>query len=143
MSICCKNILSKLKLKCNIVIYDKSTLYNLNIDGRDKMIHVVDAPTGQGKTNAAINYINSHEGRYLFVTPYLTELDRVKKACADKKFYEPKAIYAEDTQVSTKKNGIKKLFEEGKNIVTTHALFQLFDREMIKFCKQYEYLPDR
>ena len=43
------------------------------------MIHVVDAPTGQGKTNAAINYINSHDERYLFVTPYKTELERIIK----------------------------------------------------------------
>lgn len=132
--------LLKLKLNCILIMYGITTLYELNIDWRERMIHVVDAPTGQGKTNAAINYINSHEGRYLFVTPYLTELERIKKACADKKFYEPKAIYVEDTQVSTKKNGIKKLFSEGKNIVTTHALFQLFDKEMIKFCKQYGYI---
>ena len=91
------------------------------------MVHIVDAPTGQGKTNAAINYINSHEGRYLFVTPYKTELARVMKACHSKDFCEPEAIYSEKTKVVAKRNGIKKLFRAKRNIVTTHALFKLFD----------------
>ena len=103
------------------------------------MIHVVDAPTGQGKTNAAINYINVHDGRYLFVTPYKTELVRIKESCSAKEFYEPEAEYTKSTKVMTKKNGIKKLFKEKKNIVTTHALFKLFDKEMIEFCKNYDY----
>lgn len=103
------------------------------------MVHIVDAPTGQGKTNAAINYINSHEGRYLFVTPYKTELARVMKACHSKDFCEPEAIYSEKTKVVAKRNGIKKLFRAKRNIVTTHALFKLFDNDMIEFCKQYNY----
>lgn len=103
------------------------------------MIHVVDAPTGQGKTNAAINYINSHDERYLFVTPYKTELERIIKSCQGRKFCEPEAIYSKTTRVVAKKNGIKKLFKSGRNIVTTHALFRLFDSEMIEFCRQYNY----
>ncbi len=103
------------------------------------MVHIVDAPTGQGKTNAAINYINSHNGRYLFVTPYKTELSRIREACPEKDFHEPEAIYTSNTRVVTKKNGIKQLFKKGYNIVTTHALFRLFDNEMIAFCKQYGY----
>lgn len=103
------------------------------------MIHVIDAPTGQGKTNAAINYINSHEGRYLYVTPYITEIKRIIKACSRKEFSEPEIIYDKKTRVSTKKNGIKKLFRRKANIVTTHSMFHLFDNEMIEFCKQYGY----
>lgn len=114
--------------------------FNKNTKKEVKMIHVIDAPTGQGKTNAAINYINNHEGRYLFVTPYITELERVIKACSEKRFYQPKVIYAEENKVSTKKNGIRELFKAGVNIVTTHAMFQLFDSEMIEFCKQYGYI---
>jgi len=103
------------------------------------MIHIVDAPTGQGKTNAAINYINSNDGRFLFVTPYKTELERVIDACPDKKFCEPEALYSSNTRVVTKKNGIKKLFKNKRNIVTTHALFRLFDYDLIDYCKQYGY----
>lgn len=103
------------------------------------MIHIVDAPTGQGKTNAAINYMNSHDERFLFVTPYKTELQRIIDSCPDKKFCQPKAIYESNTKVVNKKNGIKKLFRARKNIVTTHALFRLFDNEMIEFCKKYGY----
>ena len=100
------------------------------------MIHVVDAPTGQGKTNAAINYMNSHNERFLFVTPYKTELQRIIKSCPEKKFCQPEAEYSKNTKVITKKNGIKRLFKSKRNIVTTHALFRLFDEEMIEFCKR-------
>ena len=103
------------------------------------MIHIVDAPTGQGKTNAAINYMNSHDERFLFVTPYKTELERIIKSCPEKKFCQPEAIYETNSRVVTKKNGIKKLFRSRKNIVTTHALFRLFDNDMIEFCKKYKY----
>lgn len=125
-------------------MYNKRVRYNeTNLTEKRTevgMIHVIDAPTGQGKTNAAINYINSHEGRFLFVTPYITELERVIKACPDKDFCEPKAVYSDDNKVSSKKNGIKKLFKDQRNIVTTHALFQLFDVEMIEYCRQYGYI---
>lgn len=104
------------------------------------MIHVVDAPTGQGKTNAAINYMNSHNERFLFVTPYKTELQRIIKSCPEKKFCQPEAEYFKNTKVITKKNGIKRLFKSKRNIVTTHALFRLFDEEMIEFCKRYNYI---
>lgn len=102
------------------------------------MIHIVDAPTGRGKTNAAINYMNTHDERFLFVTPYIDEQDRIIKDC-EKKFCKPEAIYENKSRVITKKNGIKRLFREKKNIVTTHALFKLFDYEIIDYCKQYNY----
>lgn len=103
------------------------------------MIHIVDAPTGQGKTNAAINYMNKHDEKFLFVTPYKTELQRIIQSCPKKRFCEPEAEYSKSTKVITKKNGIKRLFKAKRNIVTTHALFKLFDREMIEFCREYNY----
>lgn len=89
-------------------------------------VNVVDAPCGQGKTNSAINYINNSDDdeRFLYITPFLTEVERIKKSCIDKKFKEPK-------KYGTKLNGIKYLFNKGDNIVSTHSLFRLFDEEII------------
>jgi len=41
-------------------------------------IKIVDAIMGAGKTSAAINLINNNPDKlFLFVTPYLSEVDRI------------------------------------------------------------------
>lgn len=88
-------------------------------------VNIVDAPCGEGKTQAAINYINeSKDDKFLYITPFLTEVDRIKKSCVNKKFKDPKSF-------GTKMNGIKYLFNKGENIVSTHSLFSQFDEEII------------
>ena len=90
-------------------------------------VNIVDAPCGQGKTLSAINYINNSnddDERFLYITPFLTEVERIKRECINKKFKEPK-------KYGTKINGIKYLFNKGENIVSTHSLFRLFDDEII------------
>ncbi len=50
-------------------------------------VKVVDAICGAGKTTAAINYINhpSNSGeRFMYVTPYLTEVQRIKESTLSK-----------------------------------------------------------
>ena len=46
-------------------------------------VNIVDAIMGTGKTSAAINYINSSDDdiRFLYITPYLSEVDRVINSC--------------------------------------------------------------
>ena len=41
---------------------------------------------GKGKTSAAINFINQadEDEKFLFITPYLTEVKRIKEKCPDK-----------------------------------------------------------
>lgn len=40
------------------------------------------------QTSAAINYINqsADETKFLYITPYLTEVDRIIKSCPQKHF---------------------------------------------------------
>ena len=97
-------------------------------------VRIVDAMMGCGKTSAAINYINStgDEKRFLYITPYLDEVERIKEACPGKKFKEPH-------NVKSKLNSIKYLIGRGDNIVSTHALFQKFDRELIDICRAKNY----
>lgn len=89
---------------------------------------------GAGKTSAAINYINKSkdEEKFLFITPYLTEVERIKCSCPKKNFKEPK-------KYGTKLNGIKYLISRGENIVSTHSLFQSFDKELIDMCRVKNY----
>ena len=58
-------------------------------------INIVDAICGSGKTSAAINYINqsADETKFLYITPYLTEVDRIIKSCPQKHFKQPEAFF--------------------------------------------------
>lgn len=54
-------------------------------------VKIVDAMMGAGKSSAAINYINKSEDdeKFLIITPYLSEVDRYKTECPNKKFKQP------------------------------------------------------
>lgn len=84
-------------------------------------IKVIDSPTGKGKTTALINLINSNnfEGdkRFLVVTPYNTEVNRI---CESTSCISP---------IGKKSEDIKGLLVNGNNICCTHALYNLFDEE--------------
>lgn len=96
-------------------------------------IHIVDAPCGMGKTSAAIHMMDTnHENKYLFITPFLAEVERIKNSCKNKKFFEPQ-------EVNTKLNGIHWLLSREKDIVSTHALFLNFNEYTVDLIKQGEY----
>lgn len=106
----------------------KNDKYNCNIN-------VIDAIMGSGKTSAAINFIKSSDDstHFLYITPYLEEVQRIIAACKEKHFIEPKAIKGR------KMNGLKTLMSKGSNIVSTHSLFKMFDREIIDICRANNY----
>lgn len=97
-------------------------------------INVIDAMCGAGKTSAAINYINQtdEETKIMYITPFRDELYRIIEACPEKKFYTPTG------KVLTP--NLKVLLSKGKNIVTTHQLFKLFDDEIIEMCYSQGYI---
>lgn len=96
-------------------------------------IYVVDQMMGSGKTSAAINYINeTQQKKFIYVTPFLSEVERIKEKCSSKDFYSPEG--------DIKIRALKKLLNQGRNIVTTHALFRLFDDEIITLCKSQSYV---
>jgi len=98
-------------------------------------VNIVDSIMGSGKTSAAINYINNSDTskKFMYVTPYLTEVQRIINSCPSKNFQEPK-------EYGTKIRGIKDLLNKGKNIATTHTLFHLFDQEIIDLCYSQGYI---
>lgn len=92
----------------------------------DYNIKVLDSPMGYGKTTSLINMMNNKQDRaYIFITPFLTEVQRIKNSCPTLNFKEPKTING------SKLNGLKKLITNGDNIVSTHALFNRADKELI------------
>ena len=97
------------------------------------MIHVVDAPCGIGKTSAAIEMMNTEtDARYMFITPFLNEVRRVKESCDRRKFFEPQ-------EMNTKLNGIHWLLSNNKDIASTHALFLNFNQDTVTLIKNGGY----
>ncbi|WP_064199687.1 hypothetical protein [Brevibacillus brevis] len=84
---------------------------------------------GSGKTSAAINLMNQDtEHNYIFITPYLSEVERIKKSCSDRRFFEPK-IKSVNGELHGKFDSLHDLLKWNKNIASTHALFRRSNEE--------------
>lgn len=103
------------------------------------MINVVDARMGTGKTSAAIQYMNDHpEKRYLFITPFLDETQRVCDACSELGFWTPNNIISEYDFKKSKH--LRALVEAGRNVALTHALFKICDDETVRMITDRGYV---
>lgn len=101
-------------------------------------VKIVDSICGSGKTSAIINMINEDKSnnKYIYITPYLSEVDRIKKSCSNKRFFEPKIT----GKGENKSFNFNKLILNGKNIVSTHALFQKCNQDTISLIKSNDYI---
>lgn len=101
-------------------------------------IKIVDSPPGTYKTTWAIEYINSlpEDIKVIYITPFLSEVDRIKESCKGKCFTAPDRRFGE----GTKRGHLLKLIYEEKNIVSTHSLFSNIDDELITALKQSDYI---
>lgn len=88
-----------------------------------KKVKICDSIMGSGKTSYAIQKMNEPGGKYIFITPYLTEIERVKNSVTNRKFYEPN----EKLGKGSKLRHLKKLIEQGRDIASTHSLFGRID----------------
>ncbi len=92
-----------------------------------------------GKTSACINMMNRDtENRYLFVTPFKDETDRIIKACKARGFVKPQ----EQVKWSSYKklDSLNDLLREKKNIATTHALFFNYTEETKQLIRDGDYV---
>jgi len=105
----------------------------------DTNITVIDSIMGSGKTTWMMKKINSHHlrcieaglnglpletQRYIYITPTLSEVDRVTSECASLDFRSPEPIEGR------KLHHLDTLINEGHNICTTHSLFSMLTREI-------------
>ncbi len=101
----------------------------------DLKVKVVDAPCGHGKTQWAIQYMNGcTEKKFIFITPYLDEVARVKRDCPERKFKEP------GDKRGSKAADLKRLLTRGENIASTHALFLNVDDETAELIEMGGYV---
>lgn len=98
-------------------------------------ITVVDSIMGSGKTSWAIDYMNkaNEDKKFIYITPFLTEVQRIKEGVTNRRFEEPQ------NQGNGKFGNLKKLILNECDIVSTHALFQKADEEVIELLKASNY----
>ena len=101
-------------------------------------VKVCDALCGRGKTSSAINMMNSRsDKKYIFITQYLTEVERIKTACASRSFVSPN--YNIRTGL-TKLSDIHDLLRRGENIASTHSLFINYTEETKRLIADQGYI---
>ncbi len=95
-------------------------------------IRIIDARMGRGKTSAAIEYMSQNAGRkrFLYITPFLHEVNRICEACD---FEQP------DSDKVAKLAELKNLMCQRKNIASTHALFYLLDDDALDLVRRHQY----
>lgn len=106
----------------------------MNFDSYD--IKVVDSMANSRRTASIINMINRSrdDKRFIYIASSLAETEIVASRCKEKHFKAPK-----DRGNKTKLDDLKNLMRNGSNIVSTHALFQNIDNELIDICKKEDY----
>lgn len=101
-------------------------------------ITVIDSLMGTGKTSWAIQMMAEAPEiqKFIFITPFLSEVERIKTALPEKNFKEP----TNKNSKGKKLEGLKRLLANGNNIVSTHALFKRCDEEVIDLLNANGYI---
>ena len=103
-------------------------------------VTVIDSIMGSGKTTSLINMMNENtEEKFIYITPYRDEIDRVIDNCPNRYFETPKNFDKINLKTCTKYDDLIKIIEQDINVVSTHALFQTFDENIIKVLKEHRY----
>lgn len=89
---------------------------------------------GSGKTSAAINKMNFETGkRFIFLTQFNDETQRIKKACSARGFVVP------DNYGGSKLRSLHTRLKDGESIATTHALFYYYTEETLDYIRNGNY----
>lgn len=99
-----------------------------------KEVTIVDARMGRGKSTAAIRYMNENKcnKRFLYVAPYLSEVDRICRSC---NFIQPEPE-SDDTSKSAILLG---MLHRGANVAITHSLFLLLSDDALALVREKNY----
>lgn len=105
----------------------------------DKFDHVqvIDAVMGAGKTTQMIEEIKKSDAsrKFIYITPFLDEIDRIKNAVTNRKFKAP----SNKVEGGKKLTSLKRLIEDGEDIAATHSLFEMADEELIRLLEMSDY----
>lgn len=93
---------------------------------------------GTGKSQSAIAWMNDHrDEKFIYITPYLEEANRIKNGCPALKFIEPSNKIAEYGHKKLEHTAA--LIKEGRNITTTHQAFRGYTPEILEDIMRHGY----
>lgn len=102
------------------------------------MVKVCDAIMGTGKSQSAIAYMNEHsDEKFIYITPYLDEANRIRKGCPNLRFVEPSNKLKE--YEFRKSTHTAALIKEGRNITTTHQAFKGYTPSTLESIREQGY----
>lgn len=93
---------------------------------------------GTGKTSYAIQEMNEESNmdkNYIYITPYLDEVKRIKSSVKSRNFKEPTNLNRKGSKLESFKN----LIIKDEDIASTHALFTSVDNEVYELLKSSNY----
>ena len=104
-----------------------------------------DAIMGSGKTYGAIEQMKKMKGNFLYVTPFLTEVERIVKSVP--LVFDPKISYdfdpiEDDYKTIYKRTNLFRMANDRLNMATTHSLFQKLHRNDYVHFKDYDLILD-
>jgi hypothetical protein len=102
-----------------------------------KTVKIIDSMMGTGKTSYAIQLMQEAPSnqKFIYVTPFLDEVARIKSSVTTRDFKEPDARHGSGTKLQS----LKRLIGEGADIATTHALFAMADDELMQLLEWDNY----
>lgn len=89
---------------------------------------------GGGKSRSAINYMNGGDDHYVYLTPYLDEVERIKQGCRNKHFASP------ENKGGGKLENLHHLLANKRNVSSTHALFSAYNEYTMDLIRNGEYV---
>jgi hypothetical protein len=93
---------------------------------------------GSGKTTYITNKLHNlidDDVKIIYVTPFLTEVDRAIQGCTWANFHQP-----DELDHGSKTKSLLNLIRNGHNVATTHSLFSLLNREIQQAVKEGRYI---
>lgn len=103
-----------------------------------KVVEVLDALMGSGKTHAIIEYMSKHQDKpWLYISPMLEEVDsRVPERAEELnfEFYVPT-----QSEIMTKSDSCLKALQQGMNVCCTHNLMYKFTKQHLEAIKKHGY----
>jgi len=98
-------------------------------------LSIIDSLMGTGKTMYAIKKLKETNENYIYITPYLSEIDRLLNK---EELYE--LGYREPLHLGEGKlENLHELLAQEKNIISTHALFRMSNQETADLIKDGKY----
>lgn len=98
-------------------------------------LEILDGMCGTGKTTGIFKWIlNNQDQKFIYVTPFLDEVERAKNSLGSINFITPHNL------LKTKSDNLLELLKQGNNITFTHTLFKNMTKEHLYHIQEQNYI---